>query len=136
MANITKNKNNITLSSHSKRLDKSPAYFSVLKKTNPIVFRFCRLFGKGIYSVGLLLFQNYYQKLLFDVQKISDTFDTQFSFQRWLYEIGAYNSIRSGHSISFIYNTFDSKNSFIRISNIKKLKFIIKSWENDKLQTI
>lgn len=113
------------LKSDSLAIKKAFSYFSVMKKKNPILFRFCSFYSKSSLVEGYIKLTNYYLSLKIDVQEISYAFEQPYHLSIWLFENGIYPSIRAGYSINFVFNQTD----VVRIDCIYKLKKIKKAWE-------
>jgi len=107
-------------------IGKSFSYFSVMKKTNPILFRFCCFYSKTSLVEGFNKLISYYESLKNEVQDICFTFEQPYDLSKWLFKKNIYSSVRAGYSINFVFNQTD----IIRIDCIYKLKNIKKEWNN------
>ena len=112
------------LKGDSLAIGKSLAYFSVMKKTNPVLFRFCSFYSKTTLVEGFNKLISYYQMQKDDVQHIYFSFEQPYVFCKWLFDNNIYVSARAGYSINFIFNQSD----MIRIDCIYRLKKIKKAW--------
>lgn len=112
------------LKGDSLAIGKSLAYFSVMKKNNPVLFRFCCFYSKRSLSEGYNKLICFYDSLKNDVQNICFTFEQPYDLSKWLFEKNIYSSVRAGYSINFVFNQTD----IVRIDCIYKLKSILKIW--------
>lgn len=115
------------LKQESLDLGKSQMFFSVMKKKNPVLFRFCCFYSKNSLSEGFNKLISYYKSLKYHVQNICFTFEQPYDLSKWLFENDIYSSIRAGYSINFVFNQTD----IVRIDCIYKLKDILKIWNKN-----
>lgn len=109
----------------SLNIGKSKMFFSVMKKLNPVLFRFCCFYSKRSLSEGFNRLISYYKNLKDSVQDICLSFEQPYYLSKWLFEKGIYVSVRAGYSINFVFNQTD----MVRIDCLYKLKKIKKAWE-------
>ncbi len=112
------------LKQESLDLGKSKMFFSVMKKSNPVLFRFCCFYSKRSLSEGFNKLIAYYKSLKYDVQNICFTFEQPYDFSKWLFEKNIYSSVGASYSINFVFSQTD----IVRIDCIYKLKSILKIW--------
>ena len=115
---------NFDLKNDSIAIGKSVNYFAVMKKVNPVLFRFCCFYSKRSLSEGFNKLLEYYLSLKNDVSDIYYEFEHPYDLSKWLFENDIYSSIRSGYSINFVFNQTD----VVRIDCIYRLKKIKKAW--------
>ena len=108
---------------------KSTAFFSVLKKTNPVLFRYCVFYSKRTLSEGYQKLINYYDNLKQKLQDIYFSFKHPYSFWQWLSDKSFYAAGGAAQSIDCIFNTQER----INVDFLYKMKAIIKFWnkQND-----
>ena len=109
----------------SLNIGKSKMFFSVMKKLNPVLFRFCCFYSKRSLSEGFNRLISYYKNLKDSVQDICLSFEQPYYLSKWLFEKDIYSSVRAGYSINFVFNQTD----MVRIDCLYKLKKIKKAWE-------
>lgn len=113
------------LKSDSLTIGKSFSYFSVMKKTNPVLFRFCCFYSKTTLVEGFNKLISYYQMQKDDVEHIYFSFEYPYAFSKWLVLNKIYKTNGAAYSINFIFNQTD----IIRHDCIKRLKKIKKVWD-------
>lgn len=114
-------------------LGKSESFFCVLKKTNPLLYRFCCFYSKRTLTEGYNKLLVYYRNLLLDIQKIHYSFKNTHSFCKWLCANGFYATDGSAQAINAIFNDVDRINT----ATLLKYKKIKRLWnKNDKLSII
>lgn len=113
------------LKQESLDIGKSQMFFSVMKKKNPVLFRFCCFYSTRSLSEGFNRLISYYKNLKDSVQDICLSFEQPYDLSKWLFEKDIYASIRAGYSINFVFNQTD----MVRIDCIYKLKKIKKVWD-------
>lgn len=106
-------------------IGKSINYFSVMKKVNPVLFRFCCFYSKRTLAEGFSKLLEYYLTLKNEVQNICLFFEQPYDLSKWLFENNIYASVRAGYSINFVFNQTD----VVRIDCIYRLKKIKKAWK-------
>lgn len=113
------------LKSDSLAIGKTFSYFSVMKKVNPVLFRFCCFYSRSSLVEGYSKLISYYLSLKNNVQEICYKFEQPYDLSKWLFENDIYASVRAGYSINFVFNQTD----MIRIDCIYRLKKIKKAWD-------
>lgn len=116
----------MTLEQASIQLGKSENYFFTFRRTNPVLFRFSLMFGRGNVFFGYKVLQEYSNSLKIGVQDIAATWERDFWFAKWLCEIGVYATPHSALNINFIYH----QDVFTNLKSLKKLKKIKKEFKN------
>lgn len=112
------------LKQDSINLGKTPSYFSVMKKVNPVAFRFCCFYSKRSLIEGYNKLILYYENLKNFIQDVYFSFEYPYAFSKWLVLNKIYKTNGAAYSINFIFNQTD----IIRQDCIKRLKKIKKLW--------
>ena len=114
----------LNLKRDSLELAKASSFFAVMRITNPLLFRFCSLYGRNNLAYGYKILMLYYEKIILKVQDIYYSFKNCYSFCKWLVKNGIYLNNGSAQSINSIFSSKDR----INLVFIKKLKLIIKAF--------
>lgn len=115
---------NFDLKNDSIAIGKSTSYFSVMKKSNPVLFRFCCFYSKRTLVEGYNKLIMYFENLKVQIQNIYYNFDYPYDFAKWLANNNIYKNAYSSYSINSVFICTD----IIKISYIHKLKLIKKTW--------
>lgn len=120
----------MNLKQSSLDIGKSTAYYSVLKKTSPSVFRFQVKYGKGNLISGYNKYIQYVDNLSRQVEEIYYSFKTESEFARWLYQ----NEICSSKDVGTVMaRAIFMPIEKVNIKRIKKFKKIIRTYKKNML---